>query len=446
MFLGIDIGTSKIAAVIAEADGRAAAVSSRSHSAELSAPPGRSEQDARVLLESAWTVVKELPEAERSRVRGIGVTGQMHGVMLLDAAGDPMGPLITWKDMRCREGNFLSELAVCTGKNLSSGYGCATLAWLASHGGLSPLAAHCATIQDWAVMRLCGLSHPVTDPTDAASWGLFDAAAARWDGRAVEAAGIPEGLLPEVVPCGRVVGRLTPVTAVRIGVPPGVPVAVAIGDNQASMVATLQDPERELALTLGTGGQLSAVLPAGIADEPEGEARASYELRPYPGGRRVAVAAGLCGGAAWKWLASSIRSWLAALRLPDVSQERIFAAMNELGLSAPAGLTVRPHFMGERFDPGLRGSIEGIGLDDFSLGSVARALAAGICENLRGMMPETFRAGRLRLSGSGNALALNPLLRHAAEEAFGIPLVMSEVREEAALGAALVAARGPDLR
>ena len=155
------------------------------------------------------------------------------------------------------------------------------------------------------------------------------------------------------------------------------------------------------------------------------------------------VAAPLCGGAAWRWLADNVGSWLRALALPCPEPDRLFAKISELGLAAPDALTVRPHFLGERHDTSLRGSIEGIDLTNFGLGQLARGLAQGILVNCRDMLPAWVLEGRCRLVGSGNALRRTPLLQRMAQEVFRLPLVLAEAKEEAATGAALNAAGLP---
>ena len=437
LLLGIDIGTTKAAAVIVADDGTPVASASREHGTGLPCPAARAEQDVEALLDAAADVVCELPDEARRSVRAVGVTGQMHGVVVLDAAGEPLTPLITWQDGRCLEGGFLDGLNAAVGGRLRAGYGCATLAWLVEKGELPATASSSAGIGDLLVARLCG-GRPVADATGAASWGLFDLARSAWDAEAVAAADIPEALLPEVVPCGSSAGAVCPEAAAKLGIPQGIPVTTAIGDNQASLLATLTDPERELALTLGTGGQLSAVLPTG-EDLPALSHDCPYEYRPYPGERTLIVAASLCGGAAWAWLADAAVAWTTDLTGQPPRRENVFARLNELGAEAGDELTVRPHFLGERWDASLRGVIEGIDRQNFRLGAVARALARGIVENLKRMMPERVLEGRERVVGSGNALHRNPLLQQIARDVFDLPLTMADDQEEAATGAALLA-------
>jgi sedoheptulokinase len=442
VFLGIDLGTTTASAAIVDAGGRVCASASRAHAADLPCAAGRDEQDPARLLGCARETVLSLPAPMRGAVRAVGVTGQMHGVLLLDAGGCAVTPLITWRDGRCLEGEFLPDLSRRTGHRLRTGFGCATLAWLAARR-LLPDAASCAcTIQDLAVQQLCGERRAVTDPTDAASWGLFDLWTMDWDRQAVGAAGIRQELLPAVRPCGSRAGALCAAAAGELGLPAGVPVMTAIGDNQASLAATLTEPERELAVTIGTGAQASAVMPADaqLARVPP---ELPYELRPFPGGRLAVVAAALCGGAAWAWLVDGLNRILGDLGRQPLDRDDLFRRIDALGAEADAAAapTVRPHFLGERHDPSLRGSVEGLTMDNLAVGPIARGLAGGIAANLKGMLPAGALAGRLRVVGSGNALRRSALLRSAVEEAFGLPLRMSEGAEEAAAGAAKLAGR-----
>ncbi len=446
MFLGIDVGTSKVAAVIADARGALQAVASSPHHADLPVPAGHSEQDVQVLIATAWQLVRGLPAGLLATVRGIGVAGQMHGCALVDAKGRAVTPVFTWQDQRCEQSpGFLADLGARTGRRLSTGFGPATMAWLIARDAVPAGAVAAATITDLLVQRLCALPLPVTDTTQAASWGFLDLQRLSWDEDAIATSRVPRRFFPQVLPCGAQAGRLAAGPAQELGLPAGTPVAVSIGDNQASIVAALSQPQRQVLLTLGTGGQLSAVLPAGTRVEAT-VAPASWEYRPYMGGLYAAVAASLAGGSAWKWLAGLCASWMRDLGTTPPDEAAVYDRLNSLGADAAAagagaGLIVSPSFLAERHDPSLRGRIEGIDPSNMSLGSLAWALAQGIVGNLRDMMPSGSLRGRAAVVGTGNALRRNPLLRAAAEAVFGLPLIMPESREEAAVGAALVASR-----
>ncbi len=435
LLLGIDIGTSKVAAAIVGPDGVCRESRSMVHGADSACAPGRAEQDPRVLLDAARQVVRDLEPALRHRVEAVGVTGQMHGVVLIDGQGRPVGPLVTWQDQRC-DVAFLERLHAQTGYMLRSGYGCATLAYLAHAGGLPDGATAACTIHDLLAAQLVGAARPVTEPTDAAAWGLVDLRTLRWDQPAVEAAGISPAWLPEVVPCSACIGRLTEEAAETFGLAAGIPVAAALGDNQASLLATLTDPEHDVGLTLGTGGQLSVVLPEGFMPGHQ-ESASSFEIRPFPGGRYVAVACALCGGAAWRWLAETAQAWMSDLGVEPLPLDRVYERLNELGLTAETSLKMDTSLAGERHEPGRRGCLRGIGPEPMRLGSVARALARGVVRNLREMLPAEYFAGRQRVIASGNALRRNPLLQTAAAEVLGVPVILSPSVEEAACGAAM---------
>jgi sedoheptulokinase len=441
MYLGIDLGTSKVAAVLLDDQGVVQAVASNPHWADLASSPGHHEQDAEKLLQCAWATVRELPVPSRQEVKSIGVTGQMHGVVLLNEKGQTVSPLITWQDQRClEEAAFLPSLRRSSSAPMAAGFGCATLAWLTQTRKMPADACIAATIQDLAAARLCGISRPSIDPTDAASWGFFDLARLEWESDAITAAGILPGLVPPLLPSGSRLGMLSRASSMELGLPRNSSVLVALGDNQASMLATLADLDSEMALTVGTGAQLSAVLPRQFTPAPL-PPNTPYEYRPFPGNRCAIVAAVLAGGSAWKWMMETIVSWLSDLGIPVPGEIELYRKLNELGQAAERieSPCFKPHFLGERHEPGLRASIGKIDLENFRLGTLARALAEGIFKNLREMLPATILENRARLIASGNALAKNPLLLEAAREVFGLPILLKEQREEAATGAALLA-------
>lgn len=417
--LGIDIGTSKVAAVLLPPDGTQAAVASALHHAALTSASGRSEQDAGRIRACAEALVAGLPAELRTRVGAIGFTGQMHGVVLHDDRADPLSPLVTWQDRRVLEDpGFLASL----GRPLHAGYGLATLGWWARQGGL-PAGARAATIHGLLAAAWAGLDRSPMDPTDAQAWGGSD-----------PVAGVDRAVLPRYVDHGARIGALSTTAASALGLTAGIPLAAPLGDNQASLRASLTDPQRELAFTLGTGCQLAAVVPVGTRAEVAG-----CEVRPYSAQQAALVAAPLAGGAAWLWLADTASAWSGSLGLTAPPRDAVLARLDELGLAAADRLTFASHLAGERHDPALTGVLGGLTLGGGSLGEVARALARGIAATARDMLPRSAFAGRQRVIASGNALRRSRLLRAMAEAEFGLPLVLIDRREEAATGAALVA-------
>lgn len=431
--LGIDIGTTKTAAVLYDsAAPEMCRAVSEAHRAALSTAPGLSEQDAEKMYAAVLRLLAEFPPSELARIEAIGLTGQMHSVVLW--SDSEVSPIVTWQDKRASISGHLEEFRARSGRPLADGFGAVTLAELARQGGLSRW-RYAASPADWIATRLTGDPVPATDPTFAASWGVFDAVSGEWDGRAVSELGIPARLLPRVVESGRIVGKTVKVP----GIPDGVPVAAPMGDNQASVLGSARELDREIFLTLGTGAQLSlAVTPDQAV---EWTPPPSVELRPFVEGRQLAVTAPLCGGRAWAWLGEAVNSFLVSLGAEPLPEKHLLDRLDELALESDgAGLSVSPHFLGERYDTALRGSITGITLENFTLPHIARALAAGMVHNLGGSFPAELYRSRKRVVGSGNCVRLCRAVQNEIERQFNMPLEIRSVREEAAVGAARVAA------
>lgn len=457
--LGLDIGTSKVALALTEVGTQRTVLTQSIEYPKGSSTANkiRGEQNAENLLSATVKLVRSALSDRSEVISAICVAGQMHGVVIFDESGVPLFPLVNWQDERCNtDPTFLPRLCAKTGHSMCSGFGCSTLAWLSEHGSLNA-SNSCGTIMDLLVARLCGATNaPVMDETNASSFGLYSHTSHNWDEAAVRAAGIPLAILPRVVPPGSVAGHLTPEAATALfgrSDAAGIPVYAATGDFQAALLATVYDPKRDIAINIGTGGQLATVVDA-EACPPGTPLRApgrSYEYRPFFGGKLAVTAASLSGGSAWKWLADLLHSWLSALGLGKSSEaglDTLYSAMDTLGMEALNSsdgtselLHVRPTFSGERHDPKLRGEISGITADNVSLGQLCVALAKGIVENLVEMMPPEVLCGKERIVASGNAIRRSKLLQAVVQRTFGLPLEICEHAEEAAVGASLIGLR-----
>ena len=144
--LGIDVGTTKVAAVVLDGQGELMASASGEHCADVSSEPGHAEQEVRALMDATRQVLLALNEDVRAQIGALGVTYQMHGVVVLDKDNAPLTPLITWQDKRCGP-DFLEAMQGRTARKLRSGYGCATLAWLTANEKLpNETASACTSI------------------------------------------------------------------------------------------------------------------------------------------------------------------------------------------------------------------------------------------------------------------------------------------------------------
>jgi len=448
--LGLDVGTTTVSGVIvATSDGQLVARAGSEHRADVvdTSPDraGWAEQDPHQLDRAARQVLSDLAAAAGPDVAAIGLTGQMHGLLLLDADGQPLGNLITWQDRRAAPiipellKSASAEAWTGTGCQLATGYLAATLAWMVRNAAVPTSARRCCFIHDWLAARLGG-SEPCTDPSDAGSVGIFDLAAKAWSDELIAALGLPVALLPPIRESGAVIGHLQPAVAKDVGLRSDVPVCNAIGDNQASFLGSVGDPEGSVLVNIGTGGQISWVVDD-LAHPP------GMEIRYLPNDRLIAVGAGICGGRTYAWLEAFYREVVAAFTdtgAPAAGQ--LYERMNELAAAAPAdaaGLRCRPTLSGTRQDPDLRGLLDGLDLTNMTPANLTRAVLTGIVDELRGFYRSydaaTLSAHRA-VVGSGNAIRRNRALANIIAERFGMPVRTPRHHEEAAYGAALLAA------
>ncbi|HOW70977.1 MAG TPA: FGGY family carbohydrate kinase [Phycisphaerae bacterium] len=447
--LGLDIGTTTICGVGVSTSGELlVSVERPNDSAVAGLPTGRAEQDPRRIRERVLEVLAELG-GRISDVAGIGITGQMHGMMCLDEGAEPLGNLVTWQDGRCLEPDAhgrssLEQMRILVPARVWDGCGClpasgfmgSTLFWLSRDRAALRGVVRVSFAADWIAGSLTE-QMPVTDPSHAGSAGVFNLAAMGWHRRICEALDLPVELLPPVRESGEVIGRLSAATARATGLPAGTPVCNAIGDNQASVLGSIAQMDNSVLVNLGTGGQISWAIPAFSRAE-------GMETRYLPMTRYMLVGASLCGGRALAWLNDVVREWIAPFAgVPD--RETVYARLVGLASLAPGGaggLTARTTLAGTRADPLLRGSFEGVSLDNFKLGNVARAVLEGIIEELcafyRASVGERD-SDHTVVVASGNAVRKNPLFREIISSRFGLPVVVPKHREEASFGAALLA-------
>jgi sedoheptulokinase len=435
--LGIDIGTTKVAIVIYDTENKTILDHAYQNTkTDIPTEEWRSEQSVEKILSAIDNLMTSLDNEKKKKVSAIGVTGQMHGVVLWNK--NETGNLITWKDQRASTLNILKDINKISGaENLKDGFGTTTLACLARNQELKKW-QYASTIHDYLVFKICGLETPVTDPGNAASWGAFDIVNRQWQTNTIAELGIPERFFPSVA-TGKT-GILTDKFAQKWGLPEALPVAVAIGDNQASILATSEKPDDEIYLTIGTGAQLSVVI-----DKQTAEKLSDFqtmEIRAYLDNKYLAVAAPLCGGQAFAWLADVVQNWQKELGFSELPEEKLFRKLDALGMdNLDAKLEIKPNFLGERHNQELSAEITNINLSNFKLGEVSAALARGIVNNMKRMMPEKLFARKKVVVGSGNAVRHLKVMQKMIELEFNLPLKIKDTKEEAAIGAAILAER-----
>lgn len=449
--VSLDIGTSNLCALALSCDSPGpVAICSKINDTEIAnLPAGHHEQDSLRIRDLCLELIQKLLSEKKVReneVVGIGITGQMHGLLLVDSDLQPQTNLITWRDQRTLEsgkpgsinetGRTLdTSVHERTGCRLHAGYGGATLHWLSKNNKL-PEGAVALTIADYVAGCLTGVC--ATEGTHAASWGIFNLQKGRWDSEAVDKLGIPKKVLPTVNSTAKPLGTIQPAIAKQLGLGSGVQVCSPVGDNQASIIGAAGFAADVLVLNLGTGGQIS--IPQKVYKFVE-----ALETRPMPFGGFILVGASLCGGWSYACLHKFIQATIREFTGTELSGEKVYNRMNAIAAETEegaSGMTVDTRFSGTRLEPNLRGSISGIGVENFTVANLARGFVEGMVTELADMASSASIEDFTRIIASGNAVRRNPVVTDVIESIFGLPCYISTNREAAARGAAYTAAIG----
>ena len=426
-FLGIDLGTSQLKALLVTPDGQGTRVLGRGRArypVTVSAQ-GQAQTDPEHWWRAAGTAVREaLADGDDGAdVQGLAVAGQMHGVVLSDLAGTPLRPGILWLDRRAAAeaayyGTLPGALTGPLGNQPSPGMAGPILRWLARHEPATVAAARWALQpKDWLRLRLTG--EAATDPTDASGTLLFDLARGTWATALVQAVGVPEVLLPAIRDPATVAGHLLPVAAAYLGLPPGLPVATGAADTAAALFAAGLPGDAAL-LTLGTGGQW--IVPA--APRPAAGLNAFRAI----GGGCYHLAAVQNMGQTINW----VRTML------GVSWEQAYsAAARPWRADTPVFL---PFLTQERWDPSATGTWAGLTLGH-DRDDLLRSALEGVAFLLRDRLGDLRAAGhdpaRVVLGGGGTR---HPAWRQLLADVLGLPLYPAPTTWLSATGAARLAA------
>ena len=275
----------------------------------------------------------------------------------------------------------------------------------------------------------------VTDISIAASWGGLDIQTHQWHEEVVNALQIPIRALPSIsMPC-RPYATILPAFAKACGIDTDTLVCAGIGDHQATVLACRPIRAGTCVLNFGTGSQISMV-------QRDSRPIAGLEIRPLLPDYFLLTGAGLCGGWSYEYLARFFQSVVGEFSGVHIPLDQVYKIMNAAGDSESLdanGLTVDPLFLGSRTDDRTTGSILGIDSENLRPSNLVLATVNGMVDELFGYFPKSEPSlGKLFLIG--NAARRIPLLREAVQNCWGkIPHTL-EHKEEAALGAAYMAA------
>ncbi len=401
--IGIDIGTTSVCGVVIDVEsGNIVKSCTKNSDAFLQ---GCAEWEKIQSVDKIMSVATDiLNEFIDSDIAVIGVTGQMHGIVYVDADANAVSPLYIWQDER---GNLpYKDTTYAKYLNSFAGYGNVTDFYNRENGIRPESAVSYCTIHDYFVMKLCDLKKPLMHSSDAASFGCYDLKQNKFD----------YDCNVDITADYFIAGQYK-----------GIPVSVAIGDNQASVFSTLAD-ENDILLNVGTGSQVSIITDTLIEAQ-------DVEIRPYFENKYLACGAALCGGRAFSMLKDFYSQLLNYLG--PVDDKKVYEIMDKMLEDAhSASIKVDTRFAGTRKNTELCGSITGITTHNFTPVEFTMGVLEGMATELYDMYKQmnTKRSG---IVGSGNGVRKNPALIKTFEKIFGAKMKVPCHLEEAAYGAAL---------
>jgi xylulokinase len=386
MYIGIDLGTSGIKAVLV--DEAETVRASHTEPLEIARPhPGWSEQVPEDWWQATLRALDRIAAshpAEMAAVRGIGLSGQMHGAVLLDAAGNPLRPAILWNDTRsereCRElEEAFPELRQIAGNPAMPGFTAPKLLWVRKHE--PDIFGRTATVllpKAYVRYRLTG--EMIEDMSDASGTLWLDVGARAWSEAALAATGLTLGQMPRLVEGSEPAGRLIEELSHRWGMTSAPVLAGGAGDNAAGAVGLGAIRPGSAFLSLGTSGVLWATTDR-FRPNPEATVHAFCHALPglwHQMGVTLSAAASL--------------SWWSA-----VTQEKessLLQALPEVP-SAPSAVTFLPYLSGERTphnDGKIRGAFLGLAADT-SRADLTQAVLEGVAFSFRDCLDALRSAG-----------------------------------------------------
>jgi xylulokinase len=438
-FIGIDSSTTATKALLMDEAGQVVGVAAHEYTFETPQPLW-SEQDPALWWDATIKSIRQvLAESgiDPASIGGIGLTGQMHGLVLLDENGDVLRPALLWNDQRTgdqcdqiRNRLGKEKLIQITGNDALTGFTAPKILWVQEHEPqVWAKTRHILLPKDYVRYKLT--EEYAIDRAGGSGTILFDVKERSWSAELLEALEIPSEYLPPTFEGPQVTSFLSPGAADDTGLLPGIPVAGGGGDQAAAAVGTGAVKEGIVSLSMGTSGVVFATSDH-PAIEPEGRLHA------------------FCHAVPDKWhmmgvmlsAAGSLR-WFRDTFAPDLEFDELVAPAAEIPPGSD-GLLFLPYLTGERTphpDPLARGAFVGLTVRH-SLPHLTRAVLEGVAFGLRDSFELMKAAGlaeitQVRVTGGG---AKSPLWRQILADVLGAELVTVNTAEGAAYGAALLSA------
>ncbi len=439
--IGIDASTTATKAVLVDEAGAVLGIGMAEYGYSVPQPLW-SEQDPQLWWDGAVAAVRDVLAATGTpgeAVAAVGLTGQMHGLIILDEAGRVLRPAILWNDQRTaaecdaiRAAVGPERLIALTGNDALPGFTAPKLVWVREHEPETwSRIAHVLLPKDYVRLRLT--DDYALDKADGAGTLLFDLAARDWSPEVLDALGIDAAWMPPTFEGPAVTGTVSAAAAAATGLRAGTPVVAGGGDQSANAVGVGAVSAGTVALSLGTSGVVFATTDRPI-HEPHGRVHAFCHAVP---GRWHLMSVMLSAAGSLRWYRDALA--------PGVP----FGALVDEAADVPAGsagLRFLPYLTGERsphVDPLARGAFVGL-TTAHERRHLTRAVLEGVSFGLRDGLTSMLEAGmpmptQIRASGGGT---VSPLWRQILADVLGAEIATVNTSEGAAYGAGLLAAVG----
>ena len=446
--LAIDLGTSSVKVLLTTAAGQILGQGNAEY--PIHHPQaGWAEQEPEDWWQATSRAVRQALTSVQERpisIAALGLSGQMHGAVLLDKSGQLLAPAVIWPDQRSqRQVQEITDLIGArrlielTGSPAATGFQAVTIRWIQQEQ--PELWQQTRTVllpKDYVRWRLTGAYH--TDPSDGSGSLLLDVHHRDWCSEVLAALKIEPSKLPPLQPSPAVVGQLSRQAAAALGLPAGMPVIAGAADTASSMIGAGIVKAQTLLLTISTGGQI--ILPATTAQmDPCGRLHTFCSAFPPESGQAgwYQMAAILSAGLALRWLRDQVFALAGAAA---------YTQMMTWAETAPPGangLLFLPYLVGERtpyMDPQARGLFLGLSATH-GRAELVRAVMEGVALAAYDAYQTLVELGadpeRIIMAGGG---ARSQLWQQIVADVFGLSVQRLTGGEQSALGAILLAGAG----
>lgn len=436
--VGLDLGTGGVRAIAVDLQGQIIAQTTRSYPL-LTPQPGWTEQNPSDWVEASLNALSHVSQQlDGHQAIALGLSGQMHGMVPLDAEGRVIRPAILWNDQRTGKAVAEIEAAISrqeliqrTGNPAITGFQLPKLVWLRTEEPQAyALVWQILLPKDYLGYVLTG--ELVTEPSDASGVGCLNLASRQWDTDILNALKLSPDLFPSVVESTAIAGRLKSDIAARVGLPAGLPIVAGGGDNAAAAIG-LGISSSHLnrgSLSIGTSGVIFAPCDRPIPD-PEGR----VHLFCHVDGGYHLLGVTLAAGGSLRWYRDTLAPHIPYTELMDLAEQ---------SLPGARGVLFLPHLAGERsphLDPDTRGAWVNLSLAH-TQADLTRAVLEGVAFSLRAALEVISEITPVhQLLATGGGVRSSTWLRILAD-VLETELIEPKAEEGAAYGAAILAMVG----